>query len=55
MFSQASAFPSTILLTDRQQTNKQRRIYLKKYKVYDTLCPANSYNANLAGTMQDFE
>ena len=27
-------------------------IYLKKYKVYKTSCPANSYNANQAG--QDF-
>ena len=26
------------------------RIYLKKYKVYKTSCPANSYNANLGRT-----
>ena len=25
-------------------------IYLKKYKVYKTSCPANSYNANLGRT-----
>jgi len=31
----------------RQQ---QQCIYLKKYKVYNTLCPANSYNANLGTT-----
>ena len=26
-------------------------MYLKKYKVYNTLCPANSYNANLGRTI----
>ena len=25
-------------------------LYLKKYKVYKTSCPANSYNANLGRT-----
>ena len=25
-------------------------VYLKKYKVYKTSCPANSYNANLGRT-----
>ena len=29
---------------------QQQCIYLKKYKVYNTLCPANSYNANLGRT-----
>ena len=32
------------------QLQQQQRIYLKKYKVYNTLCPANSYNANLGRT-----
>ena len=29
---------------------QQQCIYLKKYKVYNTSCPANSYNANLGRT-----
>ena len=29
---------------------QQQYIYLKKYKFYNTLCPANSYNANLGRT-----
>ena len=29
---------------------QQQCIFLKKYKVYNTLCPANSYNANLGRT-----
>ena len=34
----------------QQQQQQQQCIYLKKYKVYNTLCPANSYNANLGRT-----
>ena len=33
-----------------RQQQQQQCIYLKKYKVYNTLCPANSYNANLGRT-----
>ena len=29
---------------------QQQCIYLKKYKVYNTLCPANSFNAKLGRT-----
>jgi len=35
------------LVSFKQQ---QQCIYLKKYKVYNTLCPANSYKANLGRT-----
>ena len=31
--------------SSQQQQQQQQCIYLKKYKVYNTLCPANSYNA----------
>ena len=31
----------------RRQQQQRQCIYLKKYKVYNTLCPVNSYNANL--------
>ena len=34
----------------KQQQQQQQYIYLKKYKVYNTSCPANSYNANLGRT-----
>ena len=33
-----------------QEQQQQQCIYLKKYKVYNTSCPANSYNANLGRT-----
>ena len=36
--------------TNNYQQQQQYCIYLKKYKVYNTLCPANSYNANLGRT-----
>ena len=35
------------------QGNKQQQqqcIYLQNYKIYNTLCPANRYNANLGRT-----
>ena len=32
------------------QQQQQQCIYLKKYKVCNTLCPANGYNANLGRT-----
>ena len=38
------------LQQQQQQQQQQQCIYLKKYKVYNTLCPANSYNANLGRT-----
>ena len=31
----------------QQQQQQQQCIYLKKYKVYNTLCPADSYNTKL--------
>ena len=37
-------------LQQQQQQQQQQCIYLKKYKVYNTSCPANSYNANLGRT-----
>ena len=40
-------------MLQQQQQQQQQCIYLKKYKVYNTLCPAksyNSYNANLGRT-----
>ena len=37
-------------MAKQQQQQQQQRIYLKKYKVYNTSCPANSYNANLRRT-----
>ena len=39
-----------IYLSIYQKQQQQQCIYLKKYKVYNTLCPANSYNANLGRT-----
>ena len=39
------------LQQQQQQQQQQQCIYLKKYKVYNTLCPAMSYNAaNLGRT-----
>ena len=38
------------ILYNKTQQQQQQCIYLKKYKVYNTLCPANSYNANLDRT-----
>ena len=37
-------------INNNNNKQKQQSIYLKKYKVYYTLCPANSYNANLGRT-----
>ena len=34
----------------RRQQQQRQCIYLKKYKVYNTLRPVNSYNANLGRT-----
>ena len=47
IFSQLS--PQITVFSSLQQ-QQQQCIYLKKYKVYNTLCPANSYNANLGRT-----
>ena len=38
------------MTTNKQQQQQQQCIYLKKYQVYNTSCPANSYNANLGRT-----
>ena len=45
IFSQFS--PQIMVFPPLEQ---QQCINLKKYKVYHTLCPANSYNANLGRT-----
>ena len=40
-----------VKLSDVNKKQQQHQcIDLKKYKVYNTLCPANSYNANLGRT-----
>ena len=41
----------TAVKTAQKKIRQQQQcIYWKKYKVYNTLCPANSYNANLGRT-----
>ena len=37
-------------MTFKEIKKQQQSIYVKKYKVYNTSCPANSYNANLGRT-----
>ena len=37
-------------MTFKEIKKRQQSIYVKKYKVYNTSCPANSYNANLGRT-----
>ena len=45
-----SEMKKLLIVTKWSRQRQQQCIYLKKYKVYNTLCPVNSYNANLGRT-----
>ena len=55
-FQQVSRWGCCCMMLTDQHKDEQRQqcIYLKKYKVYNTLCPANSYNANPGRTFVTF-